>query len=151
MVSLFSTAYTQLHTALKCNAGLTVLYSVLCCTVLYSVLCCTVLYCTVLSCAVLCCTVLSVLCCLCYAVCAVHMRRGDMDGGGGQRRRRGRDLSTGSHTANGLFQRILVELTGFFKTDFSRSNGWRGRERQFQRSEERRVGKECRSRWSPYH
>src|SRR5260370_25855242 len=24
-------------------------------------------------------------------------------------------------------------------------------EQQFQRSEERRVGKECRSRWSPYH
>src|SRR5256885_9750408 len=25
------------------------------------------------------------------------------------------------------------------------------RDRQLQRSEERRVGKECRSRWSPYH
>ena len=25
------------------------------------------------------------------------------------------------------------------------------RSRQMQRSEERRVGKECRSRWSPYH
>ena len=25
------------------------------------------------------------------------------------------------------------------------------RERQISRSEERRVGKECRSRWSPYH
>ena len=24
-------------------------------------------------------------------------------------------------------------------------------ERNFERSEERRVGKECRSRWSPYH
>ena len=27
----------------------------------------------------------------------------------------------------------------------------REREQQKQRSEERRVGKECRSRWSPYH
>src|SRR3712207_2696914 len=27
----------------------------------------------------------------------------------------------------------------------------RGREERKQRSEERRVGKECRSRWSPYH
>ena len=27
----------------------------------------------------------------------------------------------------------------------------RRQQRQFQRSEERRVGKECRSRWSPYH
>ena len=26
-----------------------------------------------------------------------------------------------------------------------------GREQRFRRSEERRVGKECRSRWSPYH
>src|SRR5690554_7982974 len=28
---------------------------------------------------------------------------------------------------------------------------WRERERALQRSEERRVGKECRSRWSPEH
>ena len=26
-----------------------------------------------------------------------------------------------------------------------------GREKETERSEERRVGKECRSRWSPYH
>ena len=36
-----------------------------------------------------------------------------------------------------------------------RSAGDRGlphcRDRQHRRSEERRVGKECRSRWSPYH
>src|SRR2546422_10240491 len=29
--------------------------------------------------------------------------------------------------------------------------GWDSRERSPGRSEERRVGKECRSRWSPYH
>src|SRR2546430_16188739 len=28
---------------------------------------------------------------------------------------------------------------------------WNGRNYSTQRSEERRVGKECRSRWSPYH
>ena len=27
----------------------------------------------------------------------------------------------------------------------------KGIDMQFERSEERRVGKECRSRWSPYH
>ena len=35
------------------------------------------------------------------------------------------------------------------------NQGLQGKERQgircFSRSEERRVGKECRSRWSPYH
>ena len=28
---------------------------------------------------------------------------------------------------------------------------WQGVDSEFSRSEERRVGKECRSRWSPYH
>src|SRR3712207_8105823 len=32
-----------------------------------------------------------------------------------------------------------------------RTFGWLGRFRRLSRSEERRVGKECRSRWSPYH
>ena len=31
------------------------------------------------------------------------------------------------------------------------NRGWRGGYRGSARSEERRVGKECRSRWSPYH
>src|SRR3712207_8808835 len=31
------------------------------------------------------------------------------------------------------------------------SPGWRSDRRFLERSEERRVGKECRSRWSPYH
>src|SRR2546430_10025395 len=32
-----------------------------------------------------------------------------------------------------------------------RSGGWAARGAGVRRSEERRVGKECRSRWSPYH
>ena len=50
------------------------------------------------------------------------------------------------HTAQDIEQAIRAEanpdkvktLSGFFKTGKGRS-------------EERRVGKECRSRWSPYH
>src|SRR2546430_10694666 len=34
---------------------------------------------------------------------------------------------------------------------YARSHAENGRERAKMRSEERRVGKECRSRWSPYH
>src|SRR2546430_5159010 len=39
------------------------------------------------------------------------------------------------------------------RTESPRRNNWRGRSRSLdtERSEERRVGKECRSRWSPYH
>ena len=43
------------------------------------------------------------------------------------------------------YQRKLNEiLTNFLRTDASF-------ESPYTRSEERRVGKECRSRWSPYH
>ena len=35
--------------------------------------------------------------------------------------------------------------------DFSRGSGALSQETNRARSEERRVGKECRSRWSPYH
>src|SRR3712207_3439076 len=54
----------------------------------------------------------------------------------------------------------LVETVGKPRTDrYSASKGIGGLrraqagyyERRFGRSEERRVGKECRSRWSPYH
>src|SRR5256886_15473515 len=34
---------------------------------------------------------------------------------------------------------------------FDDDPGYRIRQQAYQRSEERRVGKECRSRWSPYH
>ena len=38
---------------------------------------------------------------------------------------------------------------GFYTTWFDTRPQWKSDE--FKRSEERRVGKECRSRWSPYH
>ena len=41
-------------------------------------------------------------------------------------------------------ERTLSGL-GFTRDDFERPT------KEFSRSEERRVGKECRSRWSPYH
>ena len=33
----------------------------------------------------------------------------------------------------------------------TRFTDWPGQDKRYYRSEERRVGKECRSRWSPYH
>src|ERR1035437_4418274 len=50
----------------------------------------------------------------------------------------------------------LIESTariGVEVTHFDQRSGWRNREirRDRDASEERRVGKECRSRWSPYH
>ena len=58
-------------------------------------------------------------------------------------------LSTRSHTA----PRIIVESDPEWPARatlmlWNPRTGW---ERQDSRSEERRVGKECRSRWSPYH
>ena len=41
----------------------------------------------------------------------------------------------------------LFDITGLSQTDFSGDIP----ETAAERSEERRVGKECRSRWSPYH
>ena len=43
------------------------------------------------------------------------------------------------HRASKLFDEVIVAIT----QNVSKSG--------FLRSEERRVGKECRSRWSPYH
>src|SRR5256885_12623570 len=40
-------------------------------------------------------------------------------------------------------------LRHFYGVPFALNDAWSGNEEQ--RSEERRVGKECRSRWSPYH
>ena len=55
-----------------------------------------------------------------------------------------------------LFKRVSGVLTGvFFSTSLilaANENGQLfGSETLIVRSEERRVGKECRSRWSPYH
>ena len=43
----------------------------------------------------------------------------------------------------------LAEIKGFGKKNFCEKIGMSYG--SFTRSEERRVGKECRSRWSPYH
>ena len=42
---------------------------------------------------------------------------------------------------------IAVELVEKLDYDFSKAD----KDKAMSRSEERRVGKECRSRWSPYH
>src|ERR1022692_2184716 len=58
----------------------------------------------------------------------------------------------GSETCKGCHEAIYTsfEKTPHWKTtnDTRRGVAWQGCEG---RSEERRVGKECRSRWSPYH
>ena len=45
--------------------------------------------------------------------------------------------------------RVVMEFTE--ENNMGMNNGRKNGERAFLRSEERRVGKECRSRWSPYH
>ena len=50
--------------------------------------------------------------------------------------------------ARGQAQRIIEDANGYRDEVVSRAKGEADR---FTRSEERRVGKECRSRWSPYH
>src|SRR3712207_103025 len=52
--------------------------------------------------------------------------------------------------------RILVEKTCSYESEKHPPDSWLGKIALFDnlreaRSEERRVGKECRSRWSPYH
>ena len=44
------------------------------------------------------------------------------------------------------FKVIAVDMDGTFMRDNQTFD-----HKRFDRSEERRVGKECRSRWSPYH
>src|SRR2546421_6065720 len=46
---------------------------------------------------------------------------------------------------------VPVHLLSIFKADFKDPSYLNHPERKRWRSEERRVGKECRSRWSPYH
>ena len=50
--------------------------------------------------------------------------------------------------ARGWSEYTLAENSGLTQSTLST---WRRRNLQPNRSEERRVGKECRSRWSPYH
>ena len=59
------------------------------------------------------------------------------------------------------YQFIDMKEKGMSKGEFNsvaQANGglenmvnWDGKDKDLLRSEERRVGKECRSRWSPYH
>ena len=55
--------------------------------------------------------------------------------------------------AKGAREKIKLESsagTGHFYTTNKNKRTTQGK-LEFMRSEERRVGKECRSRWSPYH
>src|SRR4030067_2831269 len=46
---------------------------------------------------------------------------------------------------------IALVTDGLMVLDFDAKNGGLESKAVMERSEERRVGKECRSRWSPYH
>ena len=48
-----------------------------------------------------------------------------------------------------LYVSAEEEVNRAIKKIYGREIGWE--EKELDRSEERRVGKECRSRWSPYH
>ena len=61
----------------------------------------------------------------------------------GEAMERAEELRPGSRVAARTRQRWLCEVDGMLRERFFRPSG--------ARSEERRVGKECRSRWSPYH
>ena len=50
-----------------------------------------------------------------------------------------------------VFQRAQIELEVFHSKEYHRTTTRCSHHVCYQRSEERRVGKECRSRWSPYH
>src|SRR3989442_1780039 len=47
-----------------------------------------------------------------------------------------------------FYRSFLVDQHG---NEINKRNAWAARALVYARSEERRVGKECRSRWSPYH
>ena len=46
---------------------------------------------------------------------------------------------------------IIIIIIGIYLYLFIQDRKNKGKENKETRSEERRVGKECRSRWSPYH
>src|SRR2546429_9899007 len=60
--------------------------------------------------------------------------------------------NTGHLETSPSYRRPAVgEPTKSRKLDYIRLSSGKSRSYRFGRSEERRVGKECRSRWSPYH
>ena len=73
-----------------------------------------------------------------------------------QRRKdnKGRVLKDGEvyRKSDGLYMYRWTAKNGKRHTIYDATlEGLREKEEKIQRSEERRVGKECRSRWSPYH
>ena len=67
------------------------------------------------------------------------------------RRLRGRDINplyTKMFAQVDAYRQALEEIRPLRLQEFIR---WQEKEMALLRSEERRVGKECRSRWSPYH
>ena len=54
-------------------------------------------------------------------------------------------------TEQDMIENKRAENTGLYDPSFEHDNCGIGAVVNIKRSEERRVGKECRSRWSPYH
>ena len=50
-----------------------------------------------------------------------------------------------------LVSHVIFTVSIFGKTEIGKRSNIDLKESSIDRSEERRVGKECRSRWSPYH
>jgi len=69
-----------------------------------------------------------------------------------------RNLAPVTAAMAGIAFRLVASEAGTMDSGAARYSGgvtevivWKDRSQWFIRSEERRVGKECRSRWSPYH
>ena len=54
------------------------------------------------------------------------------------------------HATTPVDPRVLDEMMPYFNENFGNASSL-DHPYGYDRSEERRVGKECRSRWSPYH
>ena len=62
-----------------------------------------------------------------------------------------RSAKTQSCPLSPLLFNIVLEVLATAIRDKKEIKGTQIRKEEIKRSEERRVGKECRSRWSPYH
>src|SRR2546427_11024140 len=60
-------------------------------------------------------------------------------------------VTTGAALVSGMLAGGWILSLKPIQPQFNRLNPLSGLTNLFSRSEERRVGKECRSRWSPYH